>query len=294
MALSLEGCGRIFFDGGANTGEAVDRFLAGGFYGCAMSAPYRVYPRAWPSMSARERRAAMAPLREPNSFCVRSFEPAAELMPPLLRKEGELRRRGYDVRFIHAALGNRTAESVPRTIVRYSDDPAAFSATTLRFADVHVGGKPRALSERSELGRSYSVVDLVRRAVEANSSATVAVKLDVEGAEWWAMEQLLAEPVVLCQVSYIFAEFHGSATAAQRAKLVSYGLSEDIFESLKRRVHAAMEQPGCKLRIYWRSFWASCGDEQRFMWRNSRQAMGSLAPATHKARRRLHKRWSRP
>lgn len=58
----------------------------------------------------------------------------------------------------------------------------------------------------------------------------------------------------------------------QRAKLPSYGLREDLFENMKNRAHAAMEQPGCRLRLYWRSFWASCGDEQRFIWRDSKQA----------------------
>ena len=45
-----------------------------------------------------------------------------------------------------------------------------------------------------------------------------------------------------------------------------------MFEHLKATVHAAMERPGCRLRIYWRSFWASCGDKQRFEWRTSAQA----------------------
>ena len=55
-------------------------------------------------------------------------------------------------------------------------------------------------------------------------------------------------------------------------KLMRYGLREDLFEALKGRVHAAMEQPGCKLQVYWRSFWAACGDKQRFEWRTSAQA----------------------
>ena len=32
------------------------------------------------------------------------------------------------------------------------------------------------------------------------------------------------------------------------------------------------ETPGCRLRLYWRSFWASCGDKQRFEWRDAPQA----------------------
>ena len=41
---------------------------------------------------------------------------------------------------------------------------------------------------------------------------------------------------------------------------------------LRPMVHAAMEAPGCRLRLYWRSFWASCGDKQRFEWRDAPQA----------------------
>ena len=32
-----------------------------------------------------------------------------------------------------------------------------------------------------------------------------------------------------------------------------------------------MEGAQCKLKVYWRSFWASCGDKQRFEWRDSAQ-----------------------
>ena len=85
-----------------------------------------------------------------------------------------------------------------------------------------------------------------------------------------ALRTLLPTP--RCSVSYIFAEFHGSATEAQRAKLPRYGIAADAFERLKERVHKAMEGPGCRLQIYWRSFWASCGDRQRFEWRDLPQA----------------------
>ena len=51
-----------------------------------------------------------------------------------------------------------------------------------------------------------------------------------------------------------------------------YSLIAELVDELKQRVHAAMESPTCKLQIYWRSFWASCGDKQRFEWRTSGQA----------------------
>ena len=42
-------------------------------------------------------------------------------------------------------------------------------------------------------------------------------------------------------------------------------------EVVKRKVHAAMELPGCRLKVYWRSFWSACGDEMRFKWLTSEQ-----------------------
>ena len=36
----------------------------------------------------------------------------------------------------------------------------------------------------------------------------IALKLDIEGAEWWALEELVADPALLCRISYIFTEFH--------------------------------------------------------------------------------------
>ncbi|KAL1528893.1 hypothetical protein AB1Y20_010215 [Prymnesium parvum] len=275
-ALSLRGCGRVFIDGGAHRGEAVGRFLSGGFYGCALAAPDRVYPRRWASLGAAPRRQLMLPLREGRSFCIRSFEAAPELLPALRVEEARLRRRGVDARFVDGALANRTARAAPRLVVRYGRRQSAASATTLRFADVHAEGRPRALSERTVLGASYSLRDVVAHVVEMNRSAVLAVRLDVEGAEWWALSDLVADGALLCQVSYLFVEFHGSATAAQRAKLPSYGLREDLFDFLKNRTHELMERPGCRLKLYWRSFWASCGDEQRFIWRDSADASSSL------------------
>ena len=50
----------------------------------------------------------------------------------------------------------------------------------------------------------------------------------------------------------------------------------DEFEALKRQAHANMNLPGCKLQLYWRSFGASCGDQQRFEWRDSKQVKGGV------------------
>ena len=271
-ALALENCGRIFLDGGSNTGESVRAFYKGGFFTCGLHSPSRQYASSWGKMSRRERVEAMQPLREPSSFCVRSFEAAPDLMPQLRKQEQELRAQHLNVRFLEAALGNSTATSAPRRIYRYARNPWGVSATALEFSDVHVGGKPVPLAPpTTAFGQSYDLRGIVARAVALNASAMIAIKLDIEGGEYWALEALVNDPELLCRVSYLFTEFHSTASAEQRAVLTRYGLREDSFEHLKSRAHLAMERPGCKLKVYWRSFWASCGDKQRFEWRASAQ-----------------------
>ena len=272
--VALDGCSYLFVDGGSNEGEAVDAFVAGNFFRCATSAPDRVYHARWPSMSKAERRAAMAPLNEPARWCVRTFEAAPELLPPLRDRERGWRDKGFDVKVVGGALANASAARAPRKVYRYGSGASAVSAAALPFGDIHVEG-PRETGVRMEALPTYDAAALVRRAVAANDSATIALRLDVEGDEWWILRALVAEPALLCKISYLFVEFHGSATAAQRAKLPGYGLREDEFEALKRQAHANMNLPGCKLQLYWRSFWASCGDQQRFEWRDSKQVKGS-------------------
>jgi hypothetical protein len=272
-ALALQNCGRLFVDGGSNTGESVRAFVKGNFFTCGLHSPNRQYASTWGKLSRHERVAAMQPLREPATFCIRSFEAAPELLPQLRRQEEELRAQRFDVRFVEAGLGNKTAAALPRTIVRYARNPWGVSATSLDFADVHVGGKPVPLEPaRTVVGQSYDLRSVVIRALELNASTTIAIKLDIEGGEYWALESLVSDPELLCRISYLFTEFHSTASAEQRTVLTKYGLREDIFENLKSRAHAAMERPGCKLKVYWRSFWASCGDKQRFEWRTSAQA----------------------
>lgn len=277
-SLGLEGCSRVFIDGGANEGESIDAFLDGGFFGCAMTAPHRCYNQAWPKLTHLEQEALMQPLKQPSTFCIRSFEAAPELLQPLRVKEADLRRKGMNVRFVDGTLGNVSAATATKTLVRYSKHPLGVSAVSLDFADVHIEG-PSALSSRVALGPSYSLTDVVREARAWNSSAVIAIKLDIEGAEYWALEDLISQTDLLCSISYIFIEFHGSATDSQRAKLPKYGLKTDIFEDLKKRAHLAMERPGCALKIYWRSFWASCGDKQRFEWRDTAQAKEGATPS---------------
>ena len=54
------------------------------------------------------------------------------------------------------------------------------------------------------------------------------VRLDVEGAEYAMLEALARRPELLCFVSFVFVEFHHSATPEQRARLTRYGLDEQV------------------------------------------------------------------
>ena len=282
--LELDKCSQLFIDAGSNLGESVDAFLRGSFFKCAVSAPDRCYPRTWSAMTGAQRRALMEPLSATRGWCVRSFEAVAELMPPLKQREADLRARsGADVRFVHGSLANASAVRAAVSVVTYGPHRLARSAAAFRWDDMMLapGGvvKPRALgAPEARFGVSFGVADLLRRVFAANASAVVALRLDVEGAEYAVVEALLdAGAEALCKLSYLFVEWHHTATEAQRKGLLAYGLPADAFERLKERVHAAMELPGCRLRIFWRSFWASCGDQQRFEWRDSEQARGSPA-----------------
>jgi hypothetical protein len=271
--LSLVGCSRYFFDGGSNMGEAVGAFARGQFYQCAMHAPPRNHRAGWGAMGMPEREAAMAPLREPATFCIRSFEAAPPLLPMLRVEEAFLRARGFNVSFINGSLSNRTRIDESRTLWRFARHRWGETAVALGFDEVHVEGRPAPISTRTVRARSYDLSDVIREALGHNPDAIIALRLDVEGDEWWMLERLVSEPELLCAVSFIFCEFHSAASATQRNRLAAHGLAPDAFETLRLRVHMAMEQvPHCRLRLYWRSFWASCGDKQRFEWRLAPQA----------------------
>lgn len=275
-SLRLKECntGRVFIDGGSNTGDSVRSFLSGGFYSCALHGPHRLYNSEWPKLAGRARRAAMAPLREPQSFCIRSFEANPRLVP-LLRAGAPAPGAAAasavpsNVRYIDAALSNRTGRRLPRTVVTYARNPWGSSASTLAFGDIHPS-KPPVLSTEQVRGDSYDLSEVLRETLRQNASAVIAVKLDVEGDEFWMLDRLSREPQLLCSVSYLFVEFHN--LPGLRANLSRYGLDADMYEVLKRQIHPLMEQPSCRLRVYWRSFWSACGDVMRFQWRDTEQA----------------------
>ena len=185
-AVAVDHCNRLFIDGGSNMGEAVSTFLKGGFFQCALTGPPRIYASRWQKLSSQQRKDLMAPLAEPATFCVRSFEAAPSLLAPLRAQETTLRKAGRDVLFIDGALSNATAALAPREIVTYGPHPQAESAMSFRFDDVHVapGGiiKPKALRSRTVMGPSYSLVELLERTLRRNASSIIAIRLDVEGA----------------------------------------------------------------------------------------------------------------
>ena len=158
---------------------------------------------------------------------------------------------------------------MPRTVVTYARNRWGSTATTLAFKDIHPS-QPPLLSSATVRGASYDVRDVLRAALRRNASSLIGLKLDVEGDEFWMLDQLSREPQLLCDISYLFVEFHN--LPGQRANLSQYGLDADMYEVLKRQVHPLMEQPSCRLKVYWRSFWSACGDVMRFQWRDTEQA----------------------
>ena len=269
--LSLQYCPRVLIDGGANNAESVKSFISGHFHNCALHGPLRLYPSAWKSRSQIERRALVGPLRQPSSWCVRAFEANPKLMPLLLKEEALLRSSsGTDVRFIAGSLSNVSAHSSPQKVVTYAKNEWGSTATTFKFEDIFSQGKPKRLATEMLLAPSYDMREVLRAALYANRSAIVALRLDIEGGELWRMAELAQEPELLCSLSYIFVEFHH--LPGRRANLTKYGLPENQYDLLKDKVHAAMERPGCRLQIYWRSFWSACGDAMRFQWQDTFQA----------------------
>ena len=245
-----------------------------------------------PTARAAQRRELMAPLKEPSSFCVRSFEANRRLLPLLRDSEAELATRAKSLRFVDGALGNVTAVAAPRDIVTYARGRFGSSATTFAWDDIHAG-KPPVLALEHESGPSYDAMDVLAEAVRLNRAPVIALKLDVEGLESWMLNALAASPDVACSISYLFVEFHHLPN--QRVNLTHYGLRSDNYEDLKTRLHAHMERPGCRLKVYWRSFWSACGDPARYMWMKSEQATGltpeeQRAAASAKAKAKENKR----
>ena len=166
----------------------------------------------------------MAPLREPSTFCVRSFE-ANPLLVPLLRAGAPLPGAppaesgggvAPNVRYIDGALSNRSGADVQRTVVTYARNRWGSTATTLAFTDIHPS-QPPLLSSATVRGASYDVRDVLRAALRRNASSLIGLKLDVEGDEFWMLDQLSREPQLLCDISYLFVEFHN--LPGQRANL---------------------------------------------------------------------------
>ena len=106
------------------------------------------------------------------------------------------------------------------------------------------------------------------------------------GDEFWMLDLLSREPQLLCNISYLFVEFHtlpGNLPGKRANNLSRYGLDADMYDVLNRQIHPLMEQPSCRLKVYWRSFWSACGDMMRFQWRETEQA--SDVPTSPKKRR---------
>ena len=219
----LKGCQNLFIDGGSNIGGGVDDFFKGSFYRCAMSSPARLYGKMWHNASRQTKASWMRPLSETGQWCVRSFEANPKLQPILQEKEREHRSKGRDVRFIDGVLSTESGSAVPRTIVTYSKHPAGSGASRFDFQKVH-SGKPPLLSSEVYRGAGYDVREIVRRMRQINPTASVALRLDVEGDELFIHRALLeasadqpgdGDGSLLCQVDWMFTEHHNLHVSPQ-------------------------------------------------------------------------------
>ena len=110
------------------------------------------------------------------------------------------------------------------------------------------------------------------------------------------LDLIVREPQLLCSISYLFVEYHGlsDGRAFAHAKpssstllphplshasafcsaegLIHYGLKKDMYDVLNQRIHRLMQQPSCKLKLYWRSRLKACGDVMRSLWTSTAQA----------------------
>ena len=212
-------------------------------------------------MSKKEQRDRTNSLAQPHHWCVRGFEPNPVLWHNIKDIEATYNARPpprANVRFVPAAISNRTSDAVPQTIVQYAANESwASSATTFPWSDIHSVGPPVVRQQVMNLP-SVDLRDVIRSMLREKSDAEIAIRLDIEGGEYAVLESLVDEPQLLCSIKFLFIEYHHL-----HVNLTQRGYREGI----KDRIHAVMEDRTCKLEIQWRSLWASCGDEQRFMWR---------------------------
>lgn len=284
MALApveLHGCSHLFIDGGANLGEGVDAFYSSAFHRCALHSPTRLYGDAWLTLSAKEREKKMEALATPKAWCVRSFEANPKLLPALRAREAKQRADGLNVRYIDGLLGTVSKRSHPRQVVTYSNSSQGSGATYFSWAEIHAA--PPKLAEETASGPAYDVRDVITHTLRMQPSAHIALRLDIEGGEFAVLDALLTPPALLCNVSYLFVEYHNlhanlSRYSDSRGPLPWNASFKEphmlAYFDAGSRVKAILDTPGCRLQIHWRNFWNACGEPARYAWMKSEQATG--------------------
>lgn len=276
----LAGCAArpLLIDAGANLGEGVDAWFKGALHSCALHSPNRLYGARWQTAGKQERASMMQPLARPRDWCVRSFEANSVLLPALRQKEAAERAAGLEVRYVDGLFGTFTSDSLPRRITTFSSHPAGSMSTRFGFREIHAAPPP--LHDQTVRGASFDVRQLVAEALRLHPSREVALRLDIEGEEFFVLEALTTGDELLCNVSFLFVEYHNL-----HANLSSHGLPANLsardphmthYLQLGARIRSLMDRPGCRLRIHWRNFWSACGDPARYVWMKSSQATGNM------------------
>ena len=233
----------------------------------------------------------MQALARPRDWCVRSFEANRRLMPALRQKEAAERAAGLEVRYVDGLLGTETSDALPRRVTTFSNHPAGSMSTRFGFREIHAAPPP--LHDEVVRGASFDVRQLVREALRLNPSRGLALRLDIEGGEFWVLEALTTGDELLCNVSFLFVEYHNL-----HANMTHHGLPANLsahdphmthYVQLGARVRNLMDRAGCRLRIHWRNFWSACGDPARYVWMKSSQATGNMNASRAEQNGKAHK-----
>lgn len=175
-------------------GESVDAFLRGAFHRCSIASPSRLYGKAYKNASRREQLAMMAPLSQPSTWCVRSFDAAPGTAARLQAASGSDK-----VRFVDALLGVATHPHAPREIVRYSNHTYGLTTGRVSHYDLHLSKPPQLETWRAH-GPSLDVRDIIQR--YRSTASSIALKLDVEAYEFDILLALADQPELLCSVRF--------------------------------------------------------------------------------------------
>lgn len=173
--------------------------------------------------------------------CTIGFEPNPHHVKRLSELEARLRRAGAGVLVFHAAAGATDGAVTLRTPVRKNQFQDA-GANTLETSSPTTGKYVLHRVRMIQLSR-------ILRHVRTLTRDQVLVKLDIEGAEWTVLPELMATRA-LCSANRIFIEYHDAwlksveAVAPPGAVLerASYRIMASSLPRIRTELEAALQK----------------------------------------------------